>query len=204
MPVEHQQPSFPGFEAIPRVPVEPPLRRSRSPYHTEDPLRALCHSRISLPLQQAAHLELVGLQEEHGFSLDEIGASTLALFFQPRPDGTFPTQKEISMAAGQTYNPRRIKAKITHEVELVERRVMVGPRAIEALGLPASLYGILRRQGFETVDQITEVDERTLARLSGNRVWFDILLDKMHRMFPDWNPQVVFRDELPPEEAFSY
>ena|SRR3990167_6776382 len=201
------QPQLPELVNIPPQDPNTALVRARKPRSSRpsrDPLDSIIFGRVTLPLQESVHQYLNKIQEEHGFTLQEIGADFLDTYFYPKPNGSFPTQKEIFSSSGRTSSNKRIKEQIKFEIDMVKRRVKNGPRSIESLGLPKGTYLILSREGVETVDEIVGADCRRLVFLSGNRPWFNALKEKMQHFFPGWNPEVVFRDELPPEVAFDF
>lgn len=54
------------------------------------------------------------------------------------------------------------------------------------------------------LDLIRAADPKVLSQASAARPMFEMLRSSMQEYFPDWNPEVVFRQELPPEEAFDF
>jgi hypothetical protein len=113
---------------------------------------------------------------------EEIQA-VLGVDWMPTPvEVLLPEQGSSQVSRRQDYLYRRmVLAKF--EKESPFREVVVG-------------------EGIRTVEQVDLCSGELLAFLCTSRPVYEELERRMQRFYPGWRREVVFRDELPPEEAY--
>ena len=144
--------------------------------------------------------------ESGHFDLEEVlPPSTVAqvkLYLFPQGQSAqWLTQEEVSAQVTGDPRPRRFRYHLLLSLAKIRRRSLVGSDAIETLIPNHFLYMSLVRQGIQTMKQIENLSPLDLAHVCGNRTVFDHLKECMHRFHPDWDPQVIFRQDLPPDQA---
>jgi hypothetical protein len=192
-------------------------RRLPPPRETVSITRSPTAPELRLPLTRRRR-ERLGkwvLSTQKQFPLEEVlsteSASLIRLYLFPQPpDGNWLNQEDVMKEVFGTTKTRGFKDKLLWAIVRINRREYVGPRALEILKLDNYLYWIIANQELEgdmritTIDQLQELPPERLQKICGARTIFEKLKEKMRRHFPDWDPPVVFRQELPPEQAYDF
>jgi len=209
-----RQPMLPGFGVVeeiekkrrfpqPRLGRFRPIKRYELLYH---PLDQRFKGRLNAWLEK--------VQED--FPLEEVLPDyylrMVRLYLYPQENGWWPNQGWVMAQLGEDEKATLRKPLIRALVR-VWRRERHGPRAVEILKFEPEdkfiyqsiiSYRLQEKEGshrITTIDQLAACSAEDLRIICGARPMLEKLREKMQVYFPDWNPTVVFRQELPPEKA---
>lgn len=204
--MSHEQSWLPRFKEIPEVPSKPKARRPHLEYaRSLSPHELLSHP-LDLNFRGRLNQWLEKTQEESNFTLEEIlpddylKLTRLYLYPQP-PEGRWLNQSDVT--AQVTGDPRTtmFREVLLRALIRVWRRSAYGPRAMEILKLSNFLYRSLIKREFTTIDEIRDADPEKILLVCGARPMFETLKERMQEHFPDWSPEVAFRQEMIPNKV---
>jgi hypothetical protein len=200
---------LPTFQDIPSVETK---RTSPQPiienYIPPSPSELNYHP-LDLNFRGRLHIWLNDMLINGNFPLNEVLTDTqsqfVSLYLNPQSEtNIWLNQDEVS---AQVYGDPKIKYfrnSLMRALVRVQRRYAIGERAIEILKPPNISYQKLIESNVHTIDMLERCSSETLQQISTSRPIFMYLKEEMHIHFPDWNPQVTFVSELPPEEASKF
>jgi len=152
------------------------------------------------------------MEKEGSFSVEEIlvseRASLVRQYLFPQKDRWLNQEEVVAQVYGDPKS-KGFKEKLLISMVRIIRRHRNGPRAIEILKNTDFLYKHLvfhklpSGKKLETIDELKNCSSEELRLICGARRMFEDLKRRLREYFPDWDPQVVFREELPPEQAFD-
>lgn len=198
-----EQTDLPGFGDLPRF--EPP-QASRQPspeYGRPVTNHDILYRHLDLHARGRFHNWLEEAQSAHGFDLKdilpEVELTRVRLYLYPQPGGHWLNQSEV---AGELH-PSEFRHTIVRAMVRVRRREMFGPRAIEVLKPGRLFYSSCLKAGINTLDDLFSLLPEQLRILCAMRSTYGWLVSAIYPFQPDWvAPEIHFRDELPPEEAY--
>lgn len=208
---EWEQKPFGFFKEIPRTERTP--ERPLKPKAPIIPLQPPTFPELLRPLnitKRRFGAWVAQVEKEEGFTIEEVlspkSASLVRLYLSP----PWPNQEEV--AAQVSGDPRvgKFKDWLNMSMARIIRRARFGPRALEILKPSTFLYGSIADYGQRTgiklrsIDDLRNLSPKELQIICGNRRTFEKLKASMREYFPDWDPPVIFPDELPPEEAAKF
>lgn len=208
------QPILPGFEEVfeeletKRTSPQPRIEHYRPPR-----LYELRSHPLDLRFKGRLRKWLKDVPQKHGFNLGEVlpeyyqNLIELYLF-----DDRWPSQEDVMSSLGENSNTP-LRPILQRALLRVWRRIKNGPRAVELLNFDAEdnfiYHSIIRFRVEEdegsyhitTIDELAELSGNEVRKIAGARPMFETLKKKMNKYFPDWDPQIKFRQELPADEA---
>jgi len=213
---ERQQP-LPGFEEYlgqENVPLRFPQPRIEG-YKPPNWYDIFYHP-LDINFKGRLRAWLEHLQRSEGFAMEEILPETyLKLVRLYLFDDSWPNKGKV-MAQVNGDPDVDLKQPLVKALVRVWRRAKNGPRAIEILKIAPRdnfiyesivSHKIKEGEGYrrlKTIDELATCPADDLRKICGARAMFNKLKKYMQHYFSDWNPELVFREELPPEKAFDY
>ena len=153
------------------------------------------------------------MEKEGNFGVEEVltpeRASLVRQYLFPQKDRWLNQGEVMAQVYGEPRS-KGLKGKLLISMVRIIRRHRNGPRAIEILKNTDFLYKHLvfhklpSGKKLETIDELKNCSPAELRLICGARRMFEDLKRRLREYFPDWDPQVVFRDELPAKEAFDF
>lgn len=198
-------PSLDGIPVVSKDPKQrqPRLDRSRSLSPTE----LLTHP-LDLNFRGRLHHWLEDTQEQGDFTLEEVLSehhlriTRLYLFPQP-PDGRWFNQSQVMAQVSGDPKTTLFREILLGAIVRIWRRNVMGPRAVEILKLPNFLYRSLIERELTTINEVRDADPDKIRLACGARPMFETLKERLQEHFPEWNPDIIFRQEMLPQEAFA-
>lgn len=195
-----------------QIPVVERVKQSPQPdleYYTPPTAHEILYHDLELNFRGRLNEWLKRTQVESNFALEEVlperDVQRVRLYLNPQPpDGDWLNQSEVMAQVTGDPKTAMFKELLLNALVRIWRRNAIGPRATEILKLSNFLYFSLIDKQLVTIDQIREANAEQVQLVCGAREMFEDLKQHMQEHFPNWSPEVVFRQELEPKEAFHY